>query len=65
MESFPAADPNCQIYCGPNLPYMYYTGDILCVTDATEKGGWAYVDFSLGMHVRDPEGITTTVKTNC
>ena len=65
MESAPAFDPNCQFYCGIDKPYMFYDGDIFCVTDATEKGGWQYVDFSVGTFVTDPEGITTTVKTNC
>ena len=46
---------------------MIYHGDVLCVTDATEKGKWQYVDFSSGAGVRvtDPEGITTTVGSSC
>ena len=46
---------------------MIYHGDVLCVTDATEKGKWQYVDFSSGVGVRvtNPEGITTTVVSSC
>ena len=46
---------------------MSYNGDVFCVTDATEKGKWQYVDFSsgVGMRVTDPEGITTSVGSFC
>lgn len=64
LESFPG-DADCTTYCGKQLPYMVYDGDIFCVTDATEKGRWQYVDFSSGGLVTDPEGITTTVDSSC
>ena len=62
LESYPGVDDSCTVYCGKQRPYMIYDGDKFCVTDATEKGRWQYVDFSAGgIHVKDPEGITTTV----
>ena len=44
---------------------MRYDGDEFCVTDATKKGRWEYVDFSVGVRIQDPEGITTTVESSC
>ena len=37
MESFPFVDPDCQIYCGKSLPYMYYTGTEFCVQDKVSE----------------------------
>ena len=50
MESFPFVDPDCQIYCGKSLPYMYYTGTEFCVQDANELGGWIYHDLTTGYY---------------
>ena len=49
-------DENCENYCGPNLPYMFYTGDIFCPQDANQVGRWTYVEFGLngGFHNKDP-----------
>ena len=54
LESFLWLDPNCDIYCGPHLPYMYYDGESFCAHDANEEGKWNYVDFTQGAFVNDP-----------
>ena len=65
MESYPGVDDDCTVYCGKELPYMVYDGDNFCVTDATEKGRWTYVDFNAGGHVTDSEDYITTVESSC
>ena len=61
MESWRSVDPNCNIYCGPNLPYIYYDADMFCVPDGIVEPKWRYVDFSLGgpREVEDPPVLAT------
>ena len=50
---------HCVLYCGPQLPYMYYDGDDFCVTKATKEGRWRVSDTSQGIAITD-SSVTVT-----
>ena len=60
LESYPG-DTNCEVYCGPSLPYMIYDGDPFCAQDLNEQGKWLYVDYSLNpiWYSTDPPIVVT------